>query len=41
MHERAEAVGARQRIESAPGRGTRVTVEVPRVVALQEAPAQV
>ena len=40
MRERAEAVGARQRIESAPGRGTRVTVEVPYAAAPQAAPAQ-
>ena len=33
MRERADAVGARARIESAPGRGTRVIVEAPRVVA--------
>jgi PAS domain S-box-containing protein len=31
MHERAEAVGARLRIVSAPGEGTRVEVEAPRV----------
>jgi PAS domain S-box-containing protein len=35
MRERAEAVGARPRIESAPGRGTRVIVEVPHVAAPQ------
>jgi len=40
MHERADAVGARQRIDSAPGRGTRVSVEVPHVFARQEASAQ-
>jgi PAS domain S-box-containing protein len=40
MRERAEAVGARQRIESQPGRGTRVVVEVPHVAAPQPAPAQ-
>ncbi len=39
MRERAEAVGARARIESAPGRGTRVIVEVPRVAAPQPAAA--
>ena len=30
MQERAESIGARLRVESAPGRGTRITVEVPR-----------
>ena len=30
MTERAEAVGGRLRVESAPGEGTRITVEVPR-----------
>ncbi|HEY1288016.1 MAG TPA: ATP-binding protein [Burkholderiales bacterium] len=35
MRERAEAVGAHPRIESAPGRGTRVIVEVPHAVAPQ------
>lgn len=35
MRERAEAVGAHPRIESAPGRGTRVIVEVPHVAAPQ------
>jgi hypothetical protein len=30
MRERAEAIGARLRIESAPGQGTRVIVEAPR-----------
>ena len=30
MRERAEAIGGRLRVESAPGRGTRVTVETPR-----------
>jgi hypothetical protein len=39
MRERAEAVGARARIESAPGRGTRVIVEVPHVAAPQPAAA--
>jgi len=39
MRERAEAVGARARIESAPGRGTRVIVEVPHVAAPQSAAA--
>jgi PAS domain S-box-containing protein len=39
MRERAEAVGARARIESAPGRGTRVIVEVPQVAAPQPAAA--
>jgi len=39
MRERAEAVGARARIESAPGRGTRVLVEVPHVAAPQPAAA--
>jgi PAS domain S-box-containing protein len=33
MRERAEAVGGRPRIESAPGRGTRVIVEVPHAAA--------
>ena len=31
MRERAESIGARLRVESAPGRGTRVIVEAPRV----------
>ena len=31
MRERAESIGGRLRVESAPGRGTRVTVEAPRV----------
>lgn len=31
MRERAEAIGGRLRIESAPGKGTRVIVEAPRV----------
>lgn len=39
MRERAEAVGARARIESAPGLGTRVIVEVPQVGATQPAAA--
>ena len=39
MRERAEAVGARSRIESAPGRGTRVIVEVPHVAAPRPAAA--
>ena len=39
MRERAEAVGARPRIESARGRGTRVIVEVPHVSAPQPAAA--
>ena len=39
MRERAEAVGALARIESAPGRGTRVIVEVPQVAAPQPAAA--
>lgn len=39
MRERAEAVGARARIESAPGRGTRVIVEVPHVAAPQSVAA--
>jgi PAS domain S-box-containing protein len=39
MRERAEAVGARARVESAPGRGTRVIVEVPHVAAPRSAPA--
>jgi len=39
MRERAEAVGARARVESAPGRGTRVIVEVPHVAAAQPAAA--
>jgi PAS domain S-box-containing protein len=39
MRERAEAVGGRPRIESAPGRGTRVIVEVPHVAAPRPAPA--
>jgi PAS domain S-box-containing protein len=39
MRERAEAVGARARIESAPGRGTRVVVEVPHVALPQPAAA--
>jgi signal transduction histidine kinase len=39
MRERAEAVGARPRIESTPGRGTRVIVEVPQVAAPQPAAA--
>ena len=30
MRERAESIGGRMRVESAPGRGTRVTVETPR-----------
>jgi len=30
MRERAESIGARLRVESAPGRGTRVIVEAPR-----------
>ena len=30
MHERAEAIGARVRIDSSPGAGTRVTIEVQR-----------
>jgi PAS domain S-box-containing protein len=30
MRERAEAIGGRLRVESVPGRGTRVTVEAPR-----------
>jgi PAS domain S-box-containing protein len=38
MRERAEAVGGRPRIESAPGRGTRVIVEVPHVAAPRPAP---
>jgi len=33
MRERAEAVGAHPRIESTPGRGTRVIVEVPHAAA--------
>ena len=32
MRERAEAIGARLRVESAPGAGTRVIVEAPRAV---------
>lgn len=32
MHERAELISAHLKIESAPGRGTRVTVELPTVV---------
>jgi signal transduction histidine kinase len=28
MHERAEAIGGQLRIDSAPGRGTRVIVEL-------------
>src|SRR6476660_1029593 len=39
MRERAEAVGARPRIESAPGRGTRVIVEAPHVAVPQPAAA--
>jgi len=39
MRERAEAVGARPRIESARGRGTRVIVEAPHVAAPQPAAA--
>jgi signal transduction histidine kinase len=39
MRERAEAVGARAHVESAPGRGTRVIVEVPHVAAAQPAAA--
>jgi signal transduction histidine kinase len=39
MRERAEAVGARPRIESTPGRGTRVIVEVPQVAAPRPAAA--
>jgi len=31
MRERAESIGGRLRVESAPGRGTRVIVEAPRV----------
>jgi signal transduction histidine kinase len=30
MHERAQAIGGALRIDSAPGRGTRVTVSAPR-----------
>jgi signal transduction histidine kinase len=33
MRERAEAVGARLRIHSRPGRGTRVEIELPRGTA--------
>jgi signal transduction histidine kinase len=39
MRERAEAVGARPRIESAPGSGTRVIVEVPHVAVPEPAAA--
>ena len=39
MRERAEAVGAHPRIESAPGRGTRVIVEVPHVAVPEPAAA--
>jgi two-component system sensor histidine kinase DesK len=39
MRERAEAVGGRPRIESAPGRGTRVIVEVPHAAAPHATPA--
>jgi PAS domain S-box-containing protein len=39
MRERAEAVGARARIESAPGGGTRVIVEVPHMAAPRPAAA--
>jgi PAS domain S-box-containing protein len=39
MRERAEAVGGRPRIESAPGRGTRVIVEVPHIAAPRAAHA--
>ena len=39
MRERAEAVGARPRIESAPGHGTRVIVEVPHVAVPEPAAA--
>jgi signal transduction histidine kinase len=30
MQERAEAVGGKCRIESAPGQGTKIMVEIPR-----------
>jgi signal transduction histidine kinase len=37
MRERAEAIGGVLRVESAPGRGTRVIAEAPRAVAASPA----
>lgn len=39
MKERAEAIGGSLRIESAPGRGTRIIVEVPTTWIISEVPA--